>query len=240
MRMLGITKLRNAWIGRVNHPVIELEQAEAHFDPDLLPDAKPRLVGWLPMFGQSGPTQGYLRKQGVGTGDLFLFFGRYRMTQGVSTREGSALRWAGPKLTAFHALWGWLEVGQVIDVDSQPTPPWATEFPHFMHQALRRERMNTVYVATDRLSLEFSLPGGGVFCRYRHDLRLSAPGGPLTTWELPEAFDEVSLSHLRRTQVGARRRDTAGQWQETVTRMTPELEGWLKDLFRGEAAERRR
>src|ERR1019366_2374960 len=53
----------------------------AHLDPDLRqnalaypPDA------WRPAFGQSGAAAGHLINQGVGAGDLFIFFGWFRKT----------------------------------------------------------------------------------------------------------------------------------------------------------------
>src|SRR5690242_14094249 len=53
----------------------------AHLDPDLRREAFPRGRGWRPLFGQAGAAQRHLANQGVGTGDLFLFFGWFRHTQ---------------------------------------------------------------------------------------------------------------------------------------------------------------
>ena len=33
----------------------------AHIDPDLVKNSLPRLAGWRPIFGQTGPAQGHLR-----------------------------------------------------------------------------------------------------------------------------------------------------------------------------------
>ena len=55
------------------------ERIPAHsrvqIDPALAQDSLQRLAGWRPIFGQTGPAQGHLRNNGVGPGDLFLFFG---------------------------------------------------------------------------------------------------------------------------------------------------------------------
>lgn len=49
-----------------------------HLDPDLDSDALSRSAGWRPACGQQWPSQGHLARQGVGTGDLFPFFGWFR------------------------------------------------------------------------------------------------------------------------------------------------------------------
>ena len=57
MRELAINTLRNAKVGHIKYPRLPLEQAEAHFDPDLDPSRRARLPGWRPMFGQVGAPQ---------------------------------------------------------------------------------------------------------------------------------------------------------------------------------------
>lgn len=54
-----------------------------HLDPDLYADALPRLPGWRPAFGQVENAQSHLQNQGVGPGDLFLFFGWFRSVERV-------------------------------------------------------------------------------------------------------------------------------------------------------------
>ena len=77
----------------------------AHLDPDI--------VGWRPLFGQTGAAQGHLRKQDVGPGDLFLFFGIFRR---VEEKQGA---WRFVRRSpAQHVLWGWLQVSEVHAVDS--------------------------------------------------------------------------------------------------------------------------
>jgi hypothetical protein len=49
--------------------------ALAHLDPDLERTARSRQPGWTPAFGQVSAAQSYLENNGVGTDDLFLFFG---------------------------------------------------------------------------------------------------------------------------------------------------------------------
>ncbi len=54
----------------------------AHLDPDLRSESMDkRPTGWRAAFGQSSAAAGHLGKQGVGEGDLFLFFGWFRRTK---------------------------------------------------------------------------------------------------------------------------------------------------------------
>ena len=62
-------------------------QNRVHFDPDLNFETyryrknRARWQQWRGMLGQTGIAQGHLDKQGVGSGDVFLFFGLYRRVE---------------------------------------------------------------------------------------------------------------------------------------------------------------
>src|ERR1035437_653691 len=50
----------------------------AHLDPDLSVGSIPRADGWKPLFGQEHAAEKHLENQGVGAGDVFLFFGLFQ------------------------------------------------------------------------------------------------------------------------------------------------------------------
>ncbi len=88
-----------------------------------------------------------------------------------------------------HVLWGWLQVGAVIQVGMDPVPEWASGHPHVASPDHRR--FNTVYQASDSLTLggmEVGASGAGVFRIYRDNLRLTAPGKSRGRWSLPRWF----------------------------------------------------
>ena len=89
----------------------------AHIDPDLVQESLPRLAGWRPIFGQTGPAQSHLRNNGVGPGDLFLFFGLFRRVEG---RDG-AYTWT-TNARPCHVIWGWLQVAEVLQLGSSRPP----------------------------------------------------------------------------------------------------------------------
>lgn len=212
----------------------------AHLDPDLIRDAYPRDEGWRPVLGQHGQAQSHLMGQGVCTGDLFLFFALFRY---VEWHQG---RWRFvPGSRSFHALWGWLQVGQVMPLDGSITVPgWAGYHPHLSGD---RGVHNTLYLSADRLLIEGlgqSLPAAGVFDRMTDAYRLTAPDASrVTEWILPDAFFPsngrlpMSYHHnLERWQPGNQGLCTlrsAARGQEFVLDLDvyPEVYGWLAGLF---------
>ena len=160
----------------------------AHIDPDLVQESLPRLDGWRPIFGQTGPAQGHLRNQGVGPGDLFLFFGLFRR---VEARDGAYTRVRNVR--PCHVIWGWLQVAEVLPIESSKPPPgyqWAEYHPHFRRDS---ESNNVVYLASRHLEIDNvdtdSLPGAGVLPYYSSNQQLTASlAENTTTWNLPAWF----------------------------------------------------
>lgn len=150
-----------------------------HLDPDIAPGAlTTRHPGWRGAFGQVSASLSHLRNQGVGVGDLFLFWGLFRPTE---HRDGR-WRYAGPRV---HALFGWLQVGEIFDLRGDHEAPHTLQPGLAGHPHVRAgwSGENALYVAADRLSLDEALPGSGVF---RRAVPLTAPGatGP-SSWRSP-------------------------------------------------------
>ena len=210
----------------------------AGLDPDVRPDAVPRYDGWRGLFGQTYGSQTHLANQGVGAGDIFLFFGLFRRVQ--ETRAGWIFVKDAPKL---HILWGWLQIEQVCKVDDirhDGKFDWATYHCHFSWSGDPR---NTLYVATRRLDLNDTVAalGAGVFPNCDERLVLTMPGGSVSQWRLPRWFypdgNKTPLTHHRK---GPRWKHNAeyvylqsvGRGQEFVLDLQqyPEALGWLSGL----------
>ena len=136
-----------------------------HLDPDLTAGSLPsRAPGWRDSLGQVAQSQGHLEKQGVGPGDLFIFWGLFRP---VEQRDGR-WRYVGRPL---HAAFGWLQVEHVARHPGGgplSTHPWLADHPH-TQEGWKLD--NTIYVAAETLS------GFGI----------EAPGygkGTESTWQL--------------------------------------------------------
>lgn len=156
---------------------------KAHVDPDLRHDAIPRQAGWKPIFGQMGASQGHLKKQNVQADDIFLFFGLFKRTaifKGILQFDKSS--------SAFHCLWGWLQIGAVLPIHDALNDnfKWAHYHPHFNKQI---ENNNILYISRDNLKINgknLPVSGAGVFSQYSHTLQLTVVGQRNTKlWNLP-------------------------------------------------------
>lgn len=215
--------------------------SRAHLDPDLVAADRPRPVGWRPLFGQEGAAQGHLRNEGVGPGDLFVFFGLFQRV--VRQRGRFVFDPAAPRL---HLIWGWLQVDSVVPVGECPDSirRRVGEHPH-LHHAPTPD--NVFYLARRRLVLPGrarpGLPGSGTFPRLNRLLRLSDPvSGRPSDWRLPAWMSpsgmQVAPSYHRQssrwsTVDGITRLRSAARGQEFVfsTDHYPRAAAWLEALI---------
>lgn len=215
--------------------------SRAHLDPDLLAGDRPRPCGWRPVFGQEGAAQGHLHNQGVGPGDLFVFFGLF---QRVLWRRGRYR--FDRKAPRVHLIWGWLQVDSVIAVDDCPESI-RTRIGNHPHLARPLDRSNTIYLARRSLTLPDGsspgLPGSGHFRRLSSSRVLTDPVSLRPgLWRLPVWFAPGdagdTLSYHRRKNRWRHDGDqvllqSAGRGQEFVldTAHRPPVTAWLRELF---------
>ena len=216
--------------------------SRAHLDPDLVASDLPRASGWRALFGQTGAAQGHLAGQGVGPGDLFVFFGLFRQTR---WRRGR-LQFV-PGAPRQHLIWGWLQVDEVVPVDACPETVrrYADYHPHFRRD---RDPANTLYIARSELALTAGQnpghPGAGVFEHFSaaRCLTDAAATGP-SQWRLPawcrprDGFVPLSchdrLARWHSDENGVRLQSVArGQEFVLDTGRYPEALEWVAGMFR--------
>lgn len=114
--------------------------------------------------------QGHLAKNGVGLGDVFLFFGLF-------SDEETGER--------HHRIFGYMAIETVLHLGEVPdqglVPGFAPDHPHFIGT---RDRNNTVYLGPGT-TCTTALPG----------LRLTRQGGPLGTWKVPTWLGRLGLTY---------------------------------------------
>lgn len=216
-----------------------------HLDPDLDATLMERPANWRPVFGQIAQAQTHLMNQRVGPGDLFLFFGWFREV----TQDGS--RWKYVRSARdIHALFGWLQVGEVVSVSGKAeqvrdTHRWLATHPHVAGADHYLSTNNTLYVARDRLRLgprSTAHAGGGVFGRFEPALQLTAPGRTRSWWQLPHWFAPTNgrpaLSYHSAPARWTMAESTTllrlvDKGQEFVLECDhyPEAIGWLQSIF---------
>lgn len=214
----------------------------AHIDPDLAQDSLPRMAGWRPIFGQTGPAQSHLRKNGVGPGDLFLFFGLFRR---IEVRDGF-YTWV-KNVRPCHVIWGWLQIAEILPIESSKPPSgyeWAEYHPHFRQEG---ESNNVVYLARRHLEVDGvetnDLSGAGAFTHFSPKRQLTASSAEnTTTWNLPAWFhpngNRTPLTYHRDTRRWRRQGErtelkAVARGQEFILDCDeyPEAVGWACDLL---------
>lgn len=142
------------------------------------------------LFGQCGAAQTHLANQGVGVGDVFLFFGLFR-----DERTGEP----------HHRIFGYLRIAKIIDLTGGvPEDLIAHRHPH----ALALHGTNdTVYRGEGRQAHHAG-----------DDLRLTVPGGPPSLWRRPEWLRRGGLSYHDRADRwrGEHRLQSVARGQEFV------------------------
>jgi hypothetical protein len=208
----------------------------AHHDPDLDEASTPRTQGWRPLFGQAESASQHLSNQGVGPGDVFLFFGRFRGTR----RTANGLEFFG---AAIHAIWGFLEVDEVRYPARDPDPPvWAADHPHYACRDERWfDRNNRVYVGRPESRFQPGKDGAGLFRTYHDLLRLTAPppNVVMSRWRLPIDFYPTAGARLTNTSPSEWTTDgnyaylqAIGQRQEFVMDLGGAIEDWVRQIIR--------
>lgn len=217
-------------------PSAETAAGRCHLDPDLDERARKRPPGWRGALGQVGAAQGHLSNQGVGRGDLFLFWGLFRPV----VNEGR-WRYVGP---ARHCLFGWLQVEEVVHVADDARAAlnrhaWLADHPHVRTMG---HANNTIYVARQTLDCEDAegLPGWGMFRRARP--LTSGRAGRASVWEVPDwlnaARGGTGMSyHPAHRWSADGTLECAARGQEFVADVStrPDARAWLSDLFRSYA-----
>lgn len=211
-----------------------------HLDPDIEESMFDRPPSWRPIFGQHSTAQSHLEKQGVGSGDLFLFFGWFRQTDWF----GGQLDYV-PDTPDRHILFGWLQVGEAISLSSGAAyPDWADYHPHLHGEW---SRPNGLYLASEYLRIDGRATGRAGAGLFRHASTariLTEPGQKRSTWRLPAFFHEAVQqggavltyhNHPERwRKVGEYTRlESVGRGQEFVfdNERVPSALGWLHSLL---------
>ncbi len=176
--------------------------ARVHLDPYLKQYRASTSTGWRPAFGQDGAAQSHLRNEGVGVGDLFLFFGWFRRVEQLEGKDNKDTWRFVPRSADLQVMFGWLQIGEILDIDGlsalDAEHAWLKDHPHWKQRKLMGGG-NTIYVSTGRLVIDRKDlgPGGGTFDSFRSCLQLTDPEqGLRSVWRLPSWFHPTGTGPL--------------------------------------------
>jgi len=141
----------------------------------------PALNTYEGIFGQHFNSQEELVNNGVGVGDLFLFFGFYR---NFSIRRKKEL----------HHLFGWLQIEEIILGDTAIRKYLKIkniQHPHGYGDVNTYKENNTIYVGKRNLTIKnkhLLNKGFGLFKETHPDLILTRDGASKGSWKLPKKY----------------------------------------------------
>ena len=129
------------------------EKCNCHLDPDIYKEVLPRIIEWRGLFGQMGSSQGHLRNNNVGVGDIFLFFGWFRKTE----LKNNKLQYK-KGFPDLHVIYGFLEVGKMYLNNQLPE-----RVKYHPHSDDYNDNNNCIYEAASYLSFNNNIKGFGTF-----------------------------------------------------------------------------
>ena len=201
-----------------------------HIDPDLTDRFRVKVPdGWKPAFGPAGTADSYLVNAScLKPGDLFLFFGTFRMVEKDKRGKYRFVRKGEfPAGHTMHVIWGYLQVGEILRTsDRTGEYPW---HPH-ADQELLDDESSTLYIPTEKLSFDKSLPGCGVF-DFDEKRILTMPGKTKAVWKDNPVYRPDSIAANRKNSAKEGGIYYSGVWQELPLKETKKAEAWAMSLF---------
>lgn len=215
-----------------------------HLDPDIRESyIHQRPIGWQRNFGQVKSAQSHLNNNGIGIGDVFLFFGWFQRAALIDGKFQFIKDLDYPN--GFHAIYSYLQISEIYKPNIQNAPDWLDYHPHVKYKDTDEfnNDNNTIYAAKELFDYpeHFNKNGSASFV-FSEDLILTKKGQPnRSLWELPLELhpdSRLKLSyHLneKRWSVENNRAilKSTGRGQEFIfTDMDAKAEKWGIDLIK--------
>jgi hypothetical protein len=205
-----------------------------HYDPDIREDISVEdnenwhSGNWKPVLGQENAALTHLRNQGVGEGDLFLFFGLFRDAK-IVNRTYKFVKNANEK----HIIWSYMQIGEILHNPTSEQYAWLAPNDVLKHPHLDRPvRVNDIFVARKNLSWDETTKGAGVL-KYKDTLVLTKKGYSSSRWDLPDFLRNINISYHSEESWKDGYFQSAGRGQEFVFSADekPEILKWVSDLI---------
>lgn len=162
--------------------------SEAHLDPDIKQGIlKDRTKSWKPAFGQHGAALSHLLQSqyAVQKGDLFLFFGWFKEIE----KHKGKFQYV-KDVPDIHLIYGYLEIGEIIEVPSTNYPDYLASHPHLVFEEDYNRGNNCIFIAAEKSSWFENAAGAGNFLHHPELMLSYLKGKPYkrSLWALPAGF----------------------------------------------------
>lgn len=215
-------------------------QSTCHFDPDLVFNALPDRISnhnWRGTLGQIKQAQKHLENQGVGVGDIFLFFGWFKEAEYVNNKLSYKKNSKYPN--GFNLIYGYLEIGEIIKTATQDTIsilksyPWLENHPHFSREGVRKLDSNTIYIGAEKFALRQNQAGFGIL-PFSEKLILTKAGESRSRWDLDrlKRLQELPITYHKPESWQKNYFKSASIGQEFVIEKDKQAEKWAKELIK--------
>ena len=198
---------------------LALRRGRCHLDPDLDFESVSRPQGWRPLFGSVGAAGTHLLDQGVGPGDLFLFFGWFRHVKPVGRGK---FAFVGPDL---HVIFGGMRVEHC----------WTTTMPAYVHdhphaaQAYRGRKGNVVFEASNKGA--DTVLDGAWLSSFSDRRVLTRSGYSRSRWVLPrDVFADREITYHSPASWKDGYFQSAARGQEFVLDANDSVLQWCRDV----------
>ena len=203
----------------------KFQNSGCHLDPDIRDNCCIRPEGWKPAFGQAGAAQTHLKNHGVGTGDIFLFFGWFRKT---ARDKNNQLKYekGTPDL---HVIFGYMQIGKILTGKDVQQYSW---HPHADTEHLSQHN-NTLYLPTEKLiinGVDTGKRGYGTL-PYSESRILTKSGMSRTRWKLPAWFRDIKISYHSSNSFKDNYFQSASIGQEFVISENKKVTEWAKHIL---------
>lgn len=199
---------------------------KCHIDPDIRPilEITEKCI-WKPSFGQEKMSLSYLENREVGEGDIFLFFGWFKQTEG-DFRNGTLKFVKGAP--DIHIIYGYLQVDEIVKDKNE----MKKKFPLHPHSVEERliEQSNAIFVAKEFLTIDKKKKGYGVL-NFSEDRILTKEGCPRSFWKIEEALMPSNTLKDSNKALKDGYLNYLGQWQEMILKDNKVSEEWAKKIL---------
>jgi hypothetical protein len=129
-----------------------------------------------------------------------------------------------------HLLFGYLQIGNVINTAKmKQVPAWLENHPHTSTDRLE-DSTNTIYIANEKATWNDKISGWGTF-RYDDSIVLTKAGYSRSRWNLPQFFKEVEITYHTPKSWKDGYFQSAARGQEFVISENKKVEQWATKLI---------